>query len=74
MVVAIHYWAMVSSSDGLPSLHDQISSLSPPPHDILDSTSNSEYMVSRIEGQVDLGVPSYSQDTRQEMLQVQLHV
>jgi hypothetical protein len=62
---------MVSSSDGLPSLHDQISSLSPPPHDILDSTSNSEYMVSRIEGQVE---PSYSQDIRQEMLQVQLHV
>jgi len=51
-----------------------ISSLSPPPHDILDSTSNSEYMVSRIEGQVDLGVPSCSQDIGQEMLQAQLHV
>jgi hypothetical protein len=31
-------------------------------------------MVPRIEGQVDLGVPSYSQDIGQEMLQVQLHI
>jgi hypothetical protein len=31
-------------------------------------------MVSRIEGQVDLGVPSCSQDIGQEMLQAQLHV